>query len=271
MSDGLFGQEISRRNATYAHGVSPDADNVAGCPAIPQHLFITLPPIPGDIGAFGYKPPSGGRVYFQGFPYGGGGLGPDQDPTAGLFLAGAQWAAAATTAAPPRRAHRVVFVATLSHVPVGLLAAVLQLTADQQEKIEAIDKDLRSRENELLAAFRTSHDTADLQKLRDLRSQAAADINDVLTLEQRPRAAKLVKYLRAVSLLGIPPDALPELKLTKDQATRLLACGEAVEAKLEQAGQWRDRSKSRAILDDGRAQARAILTTDQQAVLDAAQ
>ena len=108
----LCGKQISASGATFAKSVGDNVDVVDGAAIKPLGIASWM-----DIGAFGFKPQSGGRVYFQGSSNGTslssgsmldrifGKLGKrdssddavqaasDQGATAALFQAGAYWAA----------------------------------------------------------------------------------------------------------------------------------------------------------------------------------
>ena len=152
---------------------------------------------------------------------------------------------------------------SLARVPIKVLAATLGLSNDQQTRIAAIQKGAMEQGRALFSAG----GPPDMDKLMALNTATDTQIKAVLTPAQQAKVPALLKYLGTLRLVGIPAQALPELKLTKDQVTKLTALANAAEPKLQQARQAQDRDQMRAIQTDTRTQAQSILTDAQKAIL----
>jgi Spy/CpxP family protein refolding chaperone len=144
---------------------------------------------------------------------------------------------------------------TAGTIPVATLDYLVKLKDDQKTKIVDIHTKLA---DDLKAA------TGDQTKRRELNTKATADIDAILTDDQK---AKLKQPAPALGLLqqsrAIPMAVLPDIKLTADQRDKIKDAVKDTQTKL--AGVQRgDRAARQPILADFKTKVDAILTDDQK-------
>lgn len=178
---------------------------------------------------------------------------------------------------PPRHA-------TVVDVPVAVLDAGLQLSADQKTKISQIQRELRKQRRDLMpkpdeqtgAPPTQQAMQAAMRKQKTLNDQVTQQITTILTTAQQQALPAFLKELDAYHMLGIPPDVLGELKLTADQKKSLLAIADAAKQAIKQnqdaALQNSNYGSYQKTMQDLRRkthdQAMTVLTADQQTVVE---
>jgi hypothetical protein len=171
---------------------------------------------------------------------------------------------------------------SLATVSADVLGSELSLNDDQKTKIKAIQeqtqKDLAALRPQAGAPAGNPQETA--QKRRDINTKATADINAVLTDDQKTKSGPLLKKLSAVQSVGIPVGVYGELKLTDDQVTKLTEL--SAEVTKERTQKLADAQAARQAGDTAKAQeiqaslrttgpnekAKAILTDAQKASVE---
>lgn len=171
--------------------------------------------------------------------------------------------------------------ASVADMPLSALAAGMTLTAGQKAKIAAIQTHLAKQRRALMprpgGGPPPDRDTmrANMDKMRALDQQAAADIKAILTDTQKSALPALLKTLDDLRFVGIPLETYGDLKLTDDQKTKIAAlvqtAQQAGRAAMDAARQSGDFSTVRQTLstshDQAVQQAMALLTTAQKAVV----
>jgi Spy/CpxP family protein refolding chaperone len=145
---------------------------------------------------------------------------------------------------------------TAATMPIGTLSYVLQLKDEQKTKIGDIQTKLR---DDVKAA------TGDRAKITELNTKANADIDAILTDEQK---SHLKEHLPALQLLqqsrAIPLVALPDLKLTAEQRTKIRDAAKETQEKLAAVPRTEARTARPPILADFKTKVDAILTDEQK-------
>jgi hypothetical protein len=145
---------------------------------------------------------------------------------------------------------------TLTTVSLDVLGSELSLTEDQKTKIKAIQeqaqKDLQALRPQAGGGGAPANPQETQQKRRDINTKATADIQAVLTDDQKAKAAPLLKKLSAVQAVGIPAGVYGELKLTDDQVTKLTEL--SAEVTKERTQKLADAQAARQAGDTAKAQ-----------------
>ena len=115
--------------------------------------------------------------------------------------------------------------AALVTLPVSVMNSYLKLTAEQKAKITAIQTQYKADSKSFMPAPGAQPDPQAMQEMRQ-KSRAAstkadADIKAALTEDQTKMLDTLNKDMQTFAMVGIPPEALGELKLTETQRTKI--------------------------------------------------
>jgi protein-tyrosine-phosphatase len=156
--------------------------------------------------------------------------------------------------------------ATLATVPVAALEPALKLTADQKTKIAAIQEKYQAESRGLRPQPGGPPDPSAREKLRELNRQATAQIEATLTAEQKAKAPDALKQMTTLRSLGIPLEALGELKLTDAQMKQLDGIAKAAQEKMQAIPQEQRRERMREMMQESQSKAMAVLTEPQKAV-----
>jgi Spy/CpxP family protein refolding chaperone len=153
----------------------------------------------------------------------------------------------------------------------------LNVTPDQQEKIETINDELRDARREAFGGGGGGGDfRAAMQEMEKLNQEASAKLAEVLEDDQEKRLLGISIQVNGAAALNEPAVA-KELEITDEQKTKL---GEARESNMEAARDamrgLRDqdlsedemRDKMREIQQEGDKKVLAVLTSDQRAKLE---
>lgn len=147
---------------------------------------------------------------------------------------------------------------SIAAMPIGTLSYVVGLKDDQKTKIADIQTKLKE---DVKAA------TGDRPKITELNTKANADIQAILTDEQK---TKLKEQGPVLGLLqqsrAIPLAAIPDLKLTDDQKSKIKDAAKDTQEKLAAAPRG-DRTARQPILADFKTKVEGILTDDQKKVI----
>jgi hypothetical protein len=143
---------------------------------------------------------------------------------------------------------------TLASLSVDAWGTEMGLTDDQKTKIKGIQDQARTD----LAALRPAagapaanpQETA--QKRRDINTKATADIQAILTDDQKTKSGPLLKKLGTLQSVGIPAGVYGELKLTDDQVTKLTDL--STEVNKDRAQKQADAAAARQAGDTAKAQ-----------------
>lgn len=162
------------------------------------------------------------------------------------------------------RGMRALSVAT---IPVEALKQALKLNDGQVQKIKAIQDQLRKDTMGMRPQGGGMPDPAAMEKRRALTQKAAKDIEALLTAEQKTALATVVRQMSAMRMVGIPPMALAELKLTADQKKKIQALVAPAMEQLKGIAPEERRTKMRAIMEEMRPKVAAILTPEQQKIV----
>ncbi|HJQ79201.1 MAG TPA: hypothetical protein VJ828_04565 [Lacipirellulaceae bacterium] len=165
--------------------------------------------------------------------------------------------------------------------PVQLVAeadevrAALNVTPEQEEKIEAINDELREARREAFSN-REGDFRAAQGEMEKLNQEASAKLAEVLDADQQKRLLGISIQVNGAAALSDPAVA-KELEITDEQKTKL---DEARESNMEAAREaFRDlrdqelsqdemRAKFQEIQQEGDKKLLAVLTSDQQAKLE---
>lgn len=146
----------------------------------------------------------------------------------------------------------------LGTMPVSAIDYVVTLKDDQKSKITDIQKQARTD---------TQAATGDQAKIREINTKAVADIQAVLTDEQKDKLKKATPMLTLLqSSRAIPLAALSEVKLTDDQKTKIEEAVKEHADKTKVAPQG-DRAARQAITADFKTKVESLLTEDQKKVI----
>lgn len=120
-------------------------------------------------------------------------------------------------------------------IPLEVMSAYLQLSAEQTAQIKTITQTLRENgrpprpepgQNGERPAPPTREERETQRKTMQAAMQkASTEIAGLLTDAQKPRLATLVKGFDVMQAVRIPPFAVQDLKLTDDQWTQIAALG----------------------------------------------
>jgi len=125
--------------------------------------------------------------------------------------------------------------ASAATIPLDVMTGYLKLTADQAAKIKTITQTLREagrpprpepgQDGERPAPPSREEREAQRKVMEAATQKASTEITNLLTDEQKPRLATLVKGFDAMQAARIPPFAAQDLKLTDDQWVKIAALG----------------------------------------------
>ena len=114
-------------------------------------------------------------------------------------------------------------------LPMSYLRSSLKLTADQKEKITAIQTQYKEDAKAFTPAPADPNTPVDPQVRRDMAqkrgaavTKADADITALLTDDQKTLMADMNKELGALRSVGIPIEVLADLKLSATQRTQIV-------------------------------------------------
>ena len=114
-------------------------------------------------------------------------------------------------------------------LPIGYLNHSLKLTADQKDKITAIQTQYKADAKAFTPAPADANTPVDPQVRRDMNqkrteavTKADADITALLTDDQKKMLVDMNKELQAFRSVGIPVEVLSELRLSDAQRTQLI-------------------------------------------------
>jgi len=174
---------------------------------------------------------------------------------------------------------------SLATTPVPYLAWALNHNDDQKTKIQAVQDKVRT---DMRAAFQPDAsgqrpDPATAQaKMKEVQDQAKTDIEAVLTDTQKKKTESVLKEAGTYNSVGLPLGAVPDLKLTADQKTKLADIGAAVAKEqqatmkeMQDARQNQDQQKMQELFTSMQSsrkatqeKVQAILNDEQKAALD---
>lgn len=163
-----------------------------------------------------------------------------------------------------RRGGRRVSVAT---IPVETLDATLKLTPEQKTKIGDIQTKYKTELKGLVGEPGTPPNPDAIQKQRDLTRKAIGDIEALLTEEQKTKLPASLKEWTMLREVGIPLDALSELKLTSDQKKKITDIATDMNEKLAAVPREERREKGAELRKAAHEQVVALLTDAQKEVL----
>ena len=158
----------------------------------------------------------------------GGGMPPARQGRNGMGQGNGRMGGMRPGAGRPRRA------VSIADVPASVLAAELDLSADQKAKVLQIRQQVRKQREALLPRPGGGDEgsmpdpeemRSRMTKLRDQEKKAGDDIQAVLTAEQKTAASRLLKSLQALQEAGLPTLLYTDLKLTADQKKQLASMG----------------------------------------------
>lgn len=173
---------------------------------------------------------------------------------------------------------------TVVSAPIGALDASLKLTADQKDKIMALQQQFQQQRREMTPPppdgqggppdFQAMQ--ANREKVQALEQQTGKQIEAILTPEQKKLLPAALKELQAMEMAGIPAPIVADLKLTADQKSKIAAIAQRSQAdmqsKMRDAQQSGDFGAMRGMMQENRRQTHdrvfALLTDAQKAQVD---
>ena len=178
----------------------------------------------------------------------------------------------------------------LSNLPGDVLVKGLKLTVDQKTKVDDVQKKIREAQR---AAFGGGNnpfgggagggnrpDPAQLQemmtKMQDERKKNDAQIEAVLTDDQKKALPAFLKDVQTFQTAQLPLPLIGDLKLTEDQKTKMAAVVKQVQTisqeKRQEAMDNQDFQALREIMTQTQTalkdKTRALLTADQKAMVE---
>ncbi len=181
----------------------------------------------------------------------------------------------------PGRGMRGPRASTAATAPLPALTAGLRLTAEQQAKIARIQSTFSGQRRSMMPPppppggpppdFRAMG--AAFDRMRAMEQSADASVQAVLTAQQRAALPGLLRTLDDLRTAGIPPATYGALHLTTAQTARITGMAQALQQATRQAmaappAGGDPRSAMRAGRDRLAAQAAAVLTPTQRAIVD---
>jgi hypothetical protein len=120
---------------------------------------------------------------------------------------------------------------TVVSIPAGVLQGELGLSTDQTAKIAAIQTKMTKERTALMPAPEagqpfTRPTPEVMQQMTDLNTKATADINAILSEDQKAKLPAAIKNLQVYQGLQIPLEVLPEVKFSADQKKQIAAIAE---------------------------------------------
>jgi len=155
----------------------------------------------------------------------------------------------------------------VAQIPVDIIKAQLKLTPDQTAKIKAIQKKFQADVKALMPAPGAQADRSTFEKMRPLMQKVRTDIEAVLTPTQKAKLPALLDQMRMLRGIGIPAQALPELKLTAAQKTKVAALIKKGLDQMKGVPDDQRRERMRAVVEPLRAEVTKLLTPAQQQVI----
>ena len=147
----------------------------------------------------------------------------------------------------------------LVNVPIAVMDMIAPLKDEQKTQIKAI----QDKEKTDFAAAASDRPTQN-----QVATKASDDIKALLTPEQTTAVTKATPMLNMINQSRvIPIAALPDVKLTKDQMTKISAIVDTEQAKLQGLTGQERRAKMTEVNADFKTQVEALLTTDQKDVI----
>jgi Spy/CpxP family protein refolding chaperone len=150
----------------------------------------------------------------------------------------------------------------IAQVPISLLASQLSLTDDQKSKITDIQTKLRADEKALRANGSTPQDNR--QAMRDLVMKAHADVEAILTDDQKAKVQAVTRKIGAAAMGGIPLGVLGDLNLTSDQWDKIGQAGADARTKMQGLSREDRATQGPQIQADLKTAVQAVLTADQK-------
>lgn len=159
---------------------------------------------------------------------------------------------------------------SVAAIPPSVLKDPLKLTPQQMESITRIHNKLVEETRALRPQAGGQPDREamreNMQKLRDLNQKATQEIQALLTDEQKAKLPEVLREMGQLRSMGVPLEALAELKLTAEQKSRMLALGAEYQKKLQALSPQERQTARREIMQEARAKMAEILTAEQRAV-----
>jgi Spy/CpxP family protein refolding chaperone len=159
---------------------------------------------------------------------------------------------------------------SVAAIPPAALNDALKLTPQQLESITKIHNKLVEETRALRPQAGGQPDREamreTMQKLRDLNQKASQEIQGLLTEEQKAKLPEVLREMGQLRSMGVPLEALAELKLTAEQKTKLLALGAEYQKKLQALSPQERQTARREMMQEARAKMAEILTAEQKAV-----
>ena len=147
----------------------------------------------------------------------------------------------------------------LVNVPIAVMDMIAPLKDEQKTQIKAI----QDKEKTDFAAAASDRPTAN-----QVATKASDDIKALLTPEQTAAVTKATPMLSMLNQSRvIPIAALPDVKLTKDQMTKISGIVDVEQAKLQGLTGQERRAKMTEVNADFKTQVEALLTTEQKDVI----
>jgi hypothetical protein len=115
-----------------------------------------------------------------------------------------------------------------------VLADGLKLSATQISKIQAIQDQFRKDRTALFSDQQGDRNEM-MQKMGALQEETTKSIQGVLTEAQNKQAPGYLKSIGGYPMVGIPMGAIPELKLTADQKSKITAIAEGAQKQMADA------------------------------------
>ena len=177
--------------------------------------------------------------------------------------------ASASLAQPPgpppggpggRMNPRMMMKMGLVMTPPAQLRQLLRLTTEQFDKVKAINQNFRSQ-------MQSARQSGDFSQIRSTMSNAADDIQAVLTPAQLKEWQKLAHQVQLFRIVGFPIGAIGALKLTKDQLVKLRGIVQDAMQQFRSIPPNQRRTQMSAVRKQVHAKALEVLTAEQRQIL----
>ncbi len=148
----------------------------------------------------------------------------------------------------------------LAMTPPAQLRQLLKLTIEQFDKIKAIHQNMRSK-------MKSARQSRDFSLMRSTMSNAAGDIQAVLTPTQLKEWQKIAPQVQLFCILGFPIGAIAALNLTNAQLGKLRGIVQGAMQQLRSIPPSQRRAQMTEVRKQAHAKALDVLTNEQRQIL----
>ena len=152
-------------------------------------------------------------------------------------------------------------------IALDILQYYLKLNKEQTAKIDPIVKRVRTELNKLqtMGTDAPPKLIAQFKLVGELFKSSDAEIDGILTSEQKKKTDKMFDEIRKMTAIGIDRDAIAQVKLTEKQKKDLIALSDEYQKKRAEIKPEDRQTEGAKLGKEYRAKASALLTEEQKA------